>query len=161
MTAADPHVLGPGLAPTPFTADEIRDGCRPGRVIGREATAGGVTTRITSRYLTADDEGGEIETTVYAADGSVAEREVDRVSWAELQGHAAFPADRTTIEPVRLDTPMGPADCLLYTVLEDGVTTRFWFATGRPGMPVRVETEQSGAVTAVRAVVADERVRLA
>ena len=158
MTASDPHVLGPGLAPTPFTADEIRDGCRPGRQISREATANGRTTRSTSRYLSADDDGGDIETTAYADDGSVAEREVERVTWAELQGHAAFPAERTTIEQVRLDTPMGAADCLLYTVTADDVVRRFWFDTRRPGMPVRVETEEAGVVTAVRAVVADERV---
>ena len=36
MTAEDPHVLGPGLAPTPFTADEIRQGCRPGRPVSNQ-----------------------------------------------------------------------------------------------------------------------------
>jgi hypothetical protein len=153
----DPHVLGPGLAPTPFTADEIRDGCRPGRLITVEATAGGQTTRSTNRYLSGDDEGGELEQAVRDASGAVVEREVERVTWAELQAHAAFPADRTTVERARLDTPMGPADCLLYTVTDGGVARRFWFDTGRPGMPVRVETEEAGAVTAVRAVVADER----
>ena len=157
MTAGDPHVLGPGLAPTPFTADEIRAGCRPGRFITVEATVDGQTTRSTNRFLSADDEGGDVEHTVLDAAGAVVEREVGRATWAELQAHAAFPAERTATERVRLDTPMGPADCLLYTVTEGAVTRRFWFDTARPGMPVRVETEEAGAVTAVRAVVADER----
>lgn len=157
MNASDPHVLGPGLAPTPFTADEIREGCRPGRLVTVEATADGQTTRSTNRYVSSDEEGGELERTVLDADGAVVEREVIRVTWADLQSHAAFPADRTTIAPARLEMPMGQADCLLYTVSADGVTRRFWFDTGRPGMPVRVETEEAGAVTSVRAVVADER----
>ena len=29
--ADDPHVLSPDLLPTPFSADEIRDGCPAGR----------------------------------------------------------------------------------------------------------------------------------
>ena len=29
----DPHVLGPGLLPTPFTADEIRVACGSGRTM--------------------------------------------------------------------------------------------------------------------------------
>jgi hypothetical protein len=159
VTEADPHVLGPGLAPTPFTADEIRQGCRPGRFVTTEATVDGQTTRSTNRYLAADDEGGDFEHSVLDAAGAVVEREVGRVTWAELQSHAAFPADLTTIEPVRVDTPMGPADCLLYTVTDGAVTRRFWFDTARPGMPVRVETEEAGAVTAVRTVVADERIQ--
>ena len=45
VTAGDPHVLGPGLAPTPFTADEIRQGCRPGRFVTTDAMVDGQTTR--------------------------------------------------------------------------------------------------------------------
>jgi hypothetical protein len=30
---SDPHVLGPDLTPTPFTADETRHGCPEGRLI--------------------------------------------------------------------------------------------------------------------------------
>jgi hypothetical protein len=157
VTEPDPHLLGPGLAPTPFTADEIREGCRPGRSITVETTVDGRTTRSTSRFLSRDAEGGDVEHSVLDGSGAVVEREVGHDSWADLQTHAAFPADRTTVEPARLDTPMGPADCLLYTVTEGAVTKRFWFDTARPGMPVRMETEEAGAVTAVRAVVADER----
>ena len=32
MAETDPHILAPGLAPTPFTAAEIRVGCPVGRV---------------------------------------------------------------------------------------------------------------------------------
>jgi hypothetical protein len=81
----------------------------------------------------------------------------DRQRWADLQAHAAFPADRTTIERQRLKLPTGPADCLLYTVTEGDVVRRLWFDTARPGMPVRVEAMAGGVVTSVSTVVADER----
>jgi hypothetical protein len=153
----DPHVLGPGLAPTPFTAAEIRDFCRTGRLITTVVETDGVTTTRTSRYLAADAEGGTIEYAVLAPDGSVLSTEVEAVTWAQLQSHAAFPADRTTVDRELLDLPTGPAECLRYTVAADGVTRRLWFDTARPGMPVRVETEEAGVVTGVRTVVADER----
>ncbi len=33
MQPADPHILHPDHAPTPFTADEIRTGCPAGRTV--------------------------------------------------------------------------------------------------------------------------------
>ena len=156
MSTDDPHVLGPGLAPTPFTAAEIRDGCRPGRTITTHAESDGGTTVRTTTYLSADAEGGEFESRVLGPDGAV-ESGIGRATWADLQSHAAFPADRTTIEEQRLELPTGPADCLLYTVSDGDVVRRFWFDTARPGMPVRVESEEAGVVTSVSTVVADER----
>lgn len=157
MTDPDPHVLGPGLAPTPFTADEIRAGCRPGRTITTHIEEDGGTTVRTTTYLSADAEGGEFESRVLGPDGAVVETGVARASWAELQSHAAFPADRTTLEEQRLELPTGLADCLLCTVRDGDAVRRFWFDTARPGMPVRVESEEAGAVTSVRTVVADQR----
>lgn len=153
---ADPNVLGPGLAPTPFTADQIRGGCPPGRLITSHVEGAGTTTRVTNRYLACDDEGAEIERTEYGPDGSVAEQETGRVTWLELQGHAAFPADSTTVEPVVLEGPLGRDDCLLYTVTAGPVVRRFWFATDRPGMPVRVESVEEGVLTGTRFVVSVE-----
>jgi hypothetical protein len=157
VSTKDPHVLGPGLAPTPFTAAEIRDGCRPGRTITTHVEGGGGTSVRTTTYLSADAEGGEFESRVLGPDGAVDETEVGRATWAELQAHAAFPADRTTIEEQGIELATGPADCLLYTVSDGDVVRRFWFDTARPGMPVRVEIQEGGAVTSVRTVVADER----
>ena len=157
MTTEDARVLGPGLAPTPFTAAEIRAGCRPGRTITTHVEGdGGISVRTTT-YLSADAEGGEFESRVLGSDGTVVETGVGRASWIELQSHAAFPADRTTIEERRLELPTGSADCLLYTVRDGDVVRRFWFDTTRPGMPVRVESEVAGVVTSVSTVVADKR----
>ena len=37
-----------------------------------------------------------------------------RVTWAELQGHAAFEAARTTRRPETIETPLGVLECLHY-----------------------------------------------
>jgi len=161
VTGPDPRVLGPGLAPTPFTAHQIREQSAPGRLVTSYADGPGAEpVRITNHYLSCDDDGAEIQRTEYAPDGSVLEQETGRTTWLELQRHAAFPADRTTIEPVVLEGPLGPLDCLLYTVTSESAESaesavrRSWFATARPGMPVRVETVQDGVVTGTRFVVA-------
>ncbi len=39
----DPHILAPGRAPTPFTADQIRDASKPGKAIRRLVEAEGET----------------------------------------------------------------------------------------------------------------------
>jgi hypothetical protein len=154
VTDKDPHLLGPGLAATPFTADEIRLACPAGRLVTSHAeSADGTVLRVTNRYLSCDAEGAEIERTEHAPDGSVVDRDAGRSTWLELQQHAAFPEDRTTIERTVLDGPLGPQDCLLYTVSAGPVVRRFWFATARPGMPVRVETVLDGVVTQTRHVV--------
>ena len=68
------------------------------------------------------------------------------MTWRDLQSHASFPTDATTIEPERIETPMGELDCLRYTV-RDGATEKvFWFATDLPGMPVRSVTRSDGHV---------------
>ena len=156
MTSGDPHVLGPGLAPTPFTAAEIRASSPAGKLITSQVEGDDPTVRVTNRYVSCDDDGAEIERTEYAADGAVVEQDVGRSTWLDLQRHAAFPADRTTVDEVVLDGPLGSRDCLLYTVDAGPVVRRFWFARSLPGMPVRVVTSEDGVATSTRAVVSIE-----
>jgi hypothetical protein len=151
----DPHVLAPGRAPTPFTAAEIRSRCAVGKTIRVTVEADGEAPyeRMT-RYVACDDSGATIERSTLEPDGSpVGEPEVDRVTWLDLQGHASFPADETTIEPARIETPLGDLECLRYTV-RDGETEKvLWFATDYPGMPVRFLTRVGGKVVATVTVV--------
>jgi hypothetical protein len=92
MTDADPHVLAPGFAPTPFTAAEIRAGCPAGRVsIVRTPDGLGST-----RFASDDDEGAWIEDTpLDESRRPVGPVERERSTWLELQEHAAFPAQST------------------------------------------------------------------
>lgn len=142
----DPRVLEPGTAPTPFTAEEIRDGCRAGKTIRvRIEVVGEEPMLRQNRYLELDDEGATLERTLLSLDGSpTGKPEADRVTWRDLQSHASFPAAVTTIEPERIETPMGELDCLRYTVRDGALEKVFWFATTLPGMPVRTVTRDHG-----------------
>lgn len=94
---------------------------------------------------------------VDAAGVPVGEPEHDRATWLELQGHASYPAEQTTIEPDRLDTPMGRLDCLRYTIVDGSRSTMLWFARLAPGMPVKSAVVEDGRVTTTMTMVADTR----
>ncbi|MGW9631841.1 hypothetical protein ACWGST_14160 [Agromyces sp. NPDC055520] len=149
---SDPHLLGPGLLPTPFTADEIRSASGAGKLIRIlvEQPDGERFERI-NRFSDCDADGAMLERWLVAADGGV-EGEVSsgRVTWRELQGHAAFPADRTTVVEETLELPIGRVECLRYDTRDeagdgdereaDVAAETFWFARAFPGMPVRYES---------------------
>lgn len=159
---SDPHVLGTGLLPTPFTADEIRAGCPDGRFIRLlvEPAQGEPFERV-NRFVEGDEAGAIIERWRVGADGGVdggIERE--RSTWLELQEHAAFPADRTTRSREVLELPIGRVDCVRYeTRREPGAESpvaTFWFALGHAGMPVRFDVPTPDGVVRTT-MVADVR----
>ena len=146
---SDPHILGPGLLPTPFSADEIRAGCPDGRVIRMRVEAGGALVGFrTNVFRDGDAEGATVESQRFDADGQPdGEPVAARTTWLGFQRHAAFPADRTTRFEEVLETPMGPLACLRYTTREDdGSTGDYWFALAMPGMPIRYQSEASGRI---------------
>lgn len=55
-----------------------------------------------------------------------------------------MPIDATTVEPVTIDIPMGRFDGLRYTRTDGDTVATFWFATDRPGAPVRMEERVNG-----------------
>lgn len=156
----DPHVLAPGQAPTPFTADQIRAGCPDGRTIRMRVDVAGETPVIrVNRFTDGDESGATLERSGLSLDGApLGPPDSARVSWHELQAHASFPAADTTIEPERIETPIGELDCLRYTVRGASTEDVFWFATDLPGMPIRYLTRVDGQV-AVTVAVVDDAVR--
>lgn len=144
----DPHVLEPGAAPTPFTADEIRDATKVGKSIRRLVeSAGEEPFHLVSTYLECDETGATLERSRFSLDGAtLGEPAVNRMTWLDLQGHASFPAEDTTIESERIDTAIGELDCLRYTVREGSTDEVFWFAEDLPGMPVQQLTRTDGKV---------------
>ena len=157
MPSMDPHVLQPGHAPTPFTAEQIRTRSTEGRVkhIRVESADEATYVRLV-RFVDCDDDGATLERVRLTADGApdgAVER--SRVTWFGLQSHASFPADRTAIEEERIDTPAGTYDCLRYTVDEDDGVGVFWFAKAAPGMPVRYTRWVGGEVVSTTTVIAD------
>jgi len=156
-TGLDPHVLGPGHAPTPFTADEIRAATRVGKTSRRVIeVAGEAPYQRVTRYVACDETGALLEQSLLSLDGSpLGEPELDPVTWLDLQTHASFPADRTTIESERIETPLGELDCLRYTVRDGTSENVFWFATDFPGMPIHYVTRVDGQVVSTVTVVAN------
>jgi hypothetical protein len=151
----DPHVLAPGRAPTPFTADEIRGGCPAGRTTRLRVDVVGETAfdRV-SRFVACDETGATMERSRLSLDGSpLAEPEVDRVTWRDLQAHASFPADDTTIESERIETAIGALDCLRYTVRDGATEEIFWFAKDLPGLPIHCLTRTDAQVVTTVSVV--------
>jgi hypothetical protein len=151
----DPHVLAPGRAPTPFTADEIRAATKVGKAIRRRVdVVGEEPFHLISRYVECDEAGATLERSRLSLDGSaLAEPEVNRVTWLDLQRHASFPADDTTIESERIETAIGELDCLRYTVRERATDEVFWFAKNLPGMPIQQLTRTDGQVVTTVSVV--------
>jgi hypothetical protein len=144
----DSHVLEDGHAPTPFTAAEIRDATRVGKSITRRVEAVGADPfLLISTYVECDEAGATLERSRRSLDGApLGETQVMRATWLDLQRHASFPADATTIEPERIETAIGALDCLRYTVRDGGTDEIFWFATGLPGMPIQQLTRTGGQV---------------
>jgi len=151
----DPHVLAPGRAPTPFTAEEIRAGCPAGRTIRlRVDLAGETPFHRVSRFVECDAAGATMERYRASSDGSALEEpQVEQVTWHDLQAHASFDADDTTIEPDRITSPIGELECLRYTVRDGSTDEVFWFAKDLPGMPVQLVTRSDGKVVATVSVV--------
>lgn len=148
----DPHVLGDGLAPTPFTADEIRAGCPDGhrvlvRTVRTSERAGEPTFHV-SGFEDGDAEGVTITSTPADTTGRpTGDARRTRVTWLDLQRHAAFPAADATVATERIRLEIGERDRLRYEVAgPEGVST-FWFALEHPGMPVRYATPGFAAET--------------
>ncbi|MEU4013830.1 hypothetical protein AB0E56_01070 [Microbacterium sp. NPDC028030] len=135
MTEPDPHLLGPGLLPTPFTAAEIRDATGQGTTIHLllEGPDGPLGEHV-NRFHDVDDEGATLDRWAAADPKAVVS---SRVTWAELQRHAAFDAGTTSVSTVTLSSPLGELTCRRYDT-EDGV---FWFSVSHPGMPVQFESD--------------------
>jgi hypothetical protein len=142
----DPRDKHPETAPHPFTAEEIREGSPPGRVLRHRIVAPGKPTVVQEfRVLKADDDWCVREGRVFSEEGeALGEPKESRAAWLELQAHATFPADHTSIEDVKLELPAGTFDCMLYTVLDGKTVREYWFARELPGMPVKMRIEDDG-----------------
>ncbi|MGZ6372329.1 MAG: hypothetical protein ACXWL8_02930 [Candidatus Limnocylindria bacterium] len=141
MTTGNPHQLHPGHLPTPFTAEEIRGACRPGRELRlRVERLGHEPVIHVARYVGGDEEMALQESWDESPAGDhLSEPEPSRETWLDLQAHASFPAASTERAEETIDIAAGPLACLRYTqTLEDGMRT-FWFAKDLPGQPVRWE----------------------
>jgi len=101
----DAFVLGPGRAPTPFTAGQIRDATTVGKSIRRRVDSEDAESfLLISTYLECDADGATLERSRLTLDGEpLGEPQVFTTTWLDLQRHASFPAADTTIESMDVD----------------------------------------------------------
>jgi hypothetical protein len=143
---SDAHQLQPDHLPTPFTADEIRLGCGPGRTVRALVIEPGIEPYVrVTQFVDADDEGADQAFWTEATNGAqLSEPRPRRSTWLEFQGHASMPADSTVVSEEQIDIPAGRFDCLKYVRTDGDSVSTFWFARSAPGMPLMVEERLNG-----------------
>ena len=140
-TPPETNRVRPDHAPTPFTAEEIRDEWVPGFRIMMRHTFPEKTMIERWTVVAADDQGVEIENAAIDDGGSVlGEPTVVRSTWVELRDHASFPAKHSTREWVSRSTALGDFEGWLYRVADPEAATiqEFFFAPELPGAPVQM-----------------------
>jgi hypothetical protein len=142
----DPHQIRPDHLPTPFTADEIRVGCPPGRTVRSLVIRAGSEPYVrVTRFVSGDADGAEQESWTETPDGArLTEPERGRSTWLEFQEHASMPAAVTDIAEEEIDIPAGRFACLKYTRRDGESVSTFWFARSAPGMPLKFESRAGG-----------------
>jgi hypothetical protein len=155
----DPHQFRPGDQPTPFSADEIREGCPPGRTVRMLVVRAGQEPYVrVTRFTTGDEDGSDQEVWTETPDGTrLTETETAHSTWREFQGHASMPADRTTVTEEEIEIPAGRFECLRYTRTDEDSVGDFWFAKLAPGMPLRFEQRVDGKTVFSSTTLSDER----
>jgi hypothetical protein len=143
----EPRVLSSGKAPTPFTAAEIREASPKGRISLFRITGGGQTLFVRFRFGESDAETSAMETLQLDKDRKPLAKPVTRkAKWRDLQAHASFDKNATTITEAKTEVPFGTFDCLVYTIKGTRGVQRFSFAKDLPGPPVKMEVEVGGKV---------------
>ena len=136
--------LGPDLAPTPYTAAEIREECPA----GRKNTFAMVTQKgrfvSVQHFVEVSEEGAKIKQILAEVFDDPKRRpppqtEEQLVTWRDLQSHASYPAKDTTIRRERIEVRAGWYDCWLYEVREGLTLTKYWFPSELAGPPVKSE----------------------
>jgi hypothetical protein len=155
----DPHQLRPDDLPTPFTADDIRVGCPPGRTVrSLVVEANEEPYVLVTRFVSGDADGAEHENWKETPDGarmSLPERR--RSTWLDFQGHASMPAASTTIVEEEIEIPAGRFACLKYSRLDGDSVNTFWFAGSAPGMPLKFEERIDGELVFSSTAIEDAR----
>lgn len=151
----DPRVLQAGHAPTPFTADEIRAAAPSGYSVETVTEINGdVIGRQRTVFTDATPEGVLMVSAALDESGAMTDdRRQLQVTWSDLQAHASFPADVTTVSDETIVSPLGTVACLRYDVAGPDHTNVFWFSPAHPGMPIKFASDAiNGPTTTVVAI---------
>jgi hypothetical protein len=142
----DQHRLDSAHHPTPFSTDQIREACAPGRRNVYRVTAAGAEPYLdTWTFDGGDAIRGEMTHLRTGIDGMPrSEVERSRATWDELRAHASYPLATTSLSASTVTTTAGTFEGWLYETVDGESVTRAWFARGLPGPPVLIVTERAG-----------------
>lgn len=137
------------MAPTPYTAEEIREACPVGRkIVLRVVEKDKPEVLHVIEFRNNDAQGTDLHMTVTEPSGKVLDTSDKHVTWAELRSHAEFPKDRTVVTHRTTMTPLGALESVVYKVTEgegpDETVSTYHFATKLPGPPVVHFVEKGG-----------------
>jgi hypothetical protein len=157
----DEHRMRPDHSPTPFSAEQIREACAPGRVnvyLIEERDAEPVLLRW--EFVAGDADSAEAVYQTVTEDGTaIGEAARSTSRWADLQAHASHPADTTEIVEGAVTVPAGTFECWRYAVRDGTILSTSWFAKDLPGPPVlkvdRVDGETVATMTLQEVILPD------
>ena len=93
----DPHQFRPGDQPTPFSADEIRRGCPPGRTVRTLVVRAGQEPYVhVTRFSTGDGDGADQELWTETPDGIDRDSTNSRLCVWPRSGKSRSPSPTTT-----------------------------------------------------------------
>ena len=100
---------------------------------------------MATEWLGGGEDSGEAEFSKLDLSGErVAGPRRTEMEWADLQAHASYPAEATTIEETSVETAAGTFEAWLYTVTSENLVERAWFAKDLAGPPVLKIDERDG-----------------
>ena len=137
------------MAPTPYSADEIRDANRPGTIYRYKVETSGKPVELQVLEFTrgTSPESAEVKEQSFDQAGQAkSPAKIERAPWEELRRHAEFPRDGLKVEPGSIEVPAGKFEVMVYTVsAPNGDTMRFYFAKSYAGPPVLFYKERGEA----------------
>jgi hypothetical protein len=141
-----------GLAPIPYTAEEIRANHPSGSMTHLEIVRGGEVVEVVhTEFLDADALSVTLRMSRFDAAGApLGEPAEQRATWEELRGHAHFAAAATELGHSLVEVPAGEFECWVYRVHagdEADTVVTYHFAVDEPGPPVLFVEERGGVET--------------
>lgn len=164
--AAQPEGLveiGPDLAPVPFPPGTLARTFRDGASITfRIEAAGQEPVLLTTEFVDPTEDGVTLRDTTTALDGTPRGAPATATAtWTELESHAHFPRQATSIADSVVEVPAGRFDSFEYriTATKQGSTTvtTAWFAKELPGPPVKLTREVDGRLAMTMVLVRTHR----
>jgi hypothetical protein len=147
-SASPSSAAKPEMAPTPYTAEQLRAANRPGTTYRYKIETSGEPVQIQVMEFTSGSSAERAEVKSQTLDESGKAKSppsVEHTAWADLRRHGEFPRAALTVEPGAVEVPAGKFEVMVYTVsAPNGDTARFHFAKSYAGPPVLVYKERAG-----------------